>query len=373
VLAGESAGALCLGSLITQLSLRAARRLFRNTGSAGAGANEGGETMRGRGIAIGTVAVAAGLVMGALLSPPPADAVAKEIIQLQQQVSILLQNQQAMQNQMTQNFAVLKTLIGQAVDSQNQLTSSIGAMQKTIQDLQANSGTQISSMGGQVQALSDSLEDVKARIGKLSGQVATLQNTIQTIDAKVSALSGGQSSGTTSPAGTSATNPNGTGATNPNSGAAPTSPYGSGSGQSSAADAPQLPAGPPPPADLLYTNALRDYTSGNYNLSSQEFRQYLKYYGNTDLASNAHFYLGEIDYAQGKYTKAIGEYNQVLNNYPNSFKRADARLKKAYALLKLRENSPAIAELRRVIRENPGTEQARKAEARLRELGVSVR
>ena len=131
-----------------------------------------------------------------------------------------------------------------------------------------------------------------------------------------------------------------------------------------------MPAGPAPPADLLYTNALRDFTSGNYSLANQEFRQYLQFYGNTDLASNAYFYLGEIAYNQGRYPDAIGEYDQVLNNYPHSFKRADARLKKAYALLKLHENGPAIAELRRVIRENPGTEQARKAEARLRLLHV---
>ncbi len=316
--------------------------------------------MRRRGLAIATVSVVAGLVLGALLSPPPADAVAKEIIQLQQQVSILLQNQQTMQNQMTQNFAVLKTLIGQTVDSQNQLTSAMGSMQKTIQDLQANSGSQINSMGGQVQALSDSLEDVKARIGKLSGQVATLQNTLQTIDAKVSAISPGQSSQQPQQPGTSPTG----------SGAAPGD--GPSSGQPSNTAANQASASAPP-ADLLYTNALRDFTSGNYNLSSQEFNQYLQYYGNTDLASNAHFYLGEIAYAQRHYKTAIGEYDQVLNNYPNSFKRADARLKKAYALLRLHEKTSAISELRRVIRDNPGTEQARKAESRLRQLGIRTR
>ncbi len=260
---------------------------------------------------------------------------------------------------MTQNFAVLKTLVGQVADSQNQLTSTMGSMQKTIQDLQANSGSQINTMAGQVQALSDSLEDVKARLGKLSGQVATAQNSLQTIDAKVSALGGGQTQPGASPTDAPPAS-QGQGATPGD--APPSQPAGAG--------APQPPSGPPPPADLLYTNGLRDFTAGNYGLANQEFRQYLQFYGKTDLASNAHFYLGEIAYAQGRYPDAIGEYNQVLNNYPNSFKRADARLKKAYALLKVHENGPAIAELHRVIRENPGTEQARKAEARLRQLGV---
>jgi tol-pal system protein YbgF len=305
--------------------------------------------------------VAAGLALGALLSPPPADAVAKEIIQLQQQVSILMQNQQTMQNEMTQNFAVLKTLVGQVADSQNQLTSTMGSMQKTIQDLQANSGSQINTMAGQVQALSDGLEDVKARIGKLSGQVATAQNSLQSIDAKVSALGGGQTQPNSSPSGPAPAGQTAApGDSTPNAGQPPSANT-------------AVPSGPAPPADLLYTNGLRDFTAGNYGLANQEFQQYLQFYGKTDLASNAHFYLGEIAYAQGRYPDAIGEYNQVLNNYPNSFKRADARLKKAYALLKVHENGPAIAELRRVIRENPGTEQARKAEARLKELGGRAR
>jgi tol-pal system protein YbgF len=316
--------------------------------------------LRGRGIAIVTVSVAVGLVLGALLSPPPADAVAKEIIQLQQQVSILMQNQQTMQNEMTQNFAVLKTLLGQVTDSQNQLTSTMGSMQKTVQDLQANSGSQINTMAGQVQALSDSLEDVKARIGKLSGQLATAQNSLQTIDAKVSAIGGGQTQPGAAQTGASPTGQSATPGDTPPS-------------QTQGATSAQPPSGAPPPADLLYTNGLRDFTAGNYGLADQEFQQYLQFYGKTDLASNAHFYLGEIAYAQGRYPAAIGEYNQVLNNYPNSFKRADARLKKAYALLKVHENGPAIAELHRVIRDNPGTEQARKAEARLKELGVRAR
>lgn len=352
--------------------------------------------MRKRGIAITTAAVIAGLVLGALLSPPSAEAVAKEIIELQQQVAILLQNQQSMQNQMTQNFAVLKTLIGQNVDSQNKLSSTMDSLQKTIQSMQANYGSQSNSVSSQVQAVSSSLEDIDAKIDKLSGQMATEQSSLQSLDAKVSALSSG--SQTTPPGG-----PIGTGATPPTGGSQQGAAQQDGSqgaaasqnssqggtqggsqgGPTASNDAPPagVPAanntpaltGPPPPADLLYTNALRDFTSGNYNLSNQEFRQYLQYYGQTDLASNAYFYLGEIAYAQGHYPDAINEYNQVLNNYPNSFKRADARLNKAYALLKLKESGPAIAELRLVIRQNPGTEQARKAEAKLHTLGVASR
>jgi len=56
--------------------------------------------------------------------------------------------------------------------------------------------------------------------------------------------------------------------------------------------------GPAPSADTLYSNGLRDITSGKYDLARQEFQDYLKHYGDTDLASNAQFYLGEIAYSQ---------------------------------------------------------------------------
>jgi len=59
-----------------------------------------------------------------------------------------------------------------------------------------------------------------------------------------------------------------------------------------------------PPADVLYNNALRDYNSGNFQLASQEFGDYLKYYPNTDLAGNAQFYLGDVAYRQGNYEDA---------------------------------------------------------------------
>ncbi len=284
-----------------------------------------------------SLALIAGLALGAMLSPPPADAVAKEIIQLQQQVAILLQTQQAMQTQMTQSFTTLKTLLEQALDSTNRLNSTMGVLQKSIQDVQANTGARMDALSSQVQGLADGLEDLKARLGKLSDQVATTQSTVQSLDAKISAASGAQPPGTP--------------------GAAPSA----------------APAGPPPPADLLYSNALRDFMSGNYDLSQSEFQDYLRYYPNTDLASNAHFYLGEIAYQRGHYAEAVAEYDTVLTRFPNSFKRADARLKKAQALLRLNEREAAVRELRQLIRESPGSEQARKAQAQLRALGLRTR
>ena len=130
--------------------------------------------------------------------------------------------------------------------------------------------------------------------------------------------------------------------------------------------------GPPPSADTLYSNGLRDITSGKYDLARSEFQDYLKYYGDTDLASNAQFYLGEIAYSQRQYSESVGEYDKVITNYPKSFKLAPARLKKGMALLELGQKTQAIKELREVVKRYPGTEEERRARAKLKELGVAA-
>ncbi len=283
-------------------------------------------------------------VAGSLVGPRPALAVAREIIELQRDVTSILQGQKDMQTQMTEDHTVIKTLVGQSSDSVNKLNATMSGLQKSVQDVQANSGTRLDTMSTQVQGLSDNLEEIKSRIGKLNQQLVDLQNSVQAIDAR---LAGGTP--TAAPGGTS---PTGAG-TSPNA-------------------TPAAPSGPPPSADTLYSNGLRDITSGKYDLANSEFQDYLKYYADTDLASNAQFYLGEIAYSQKQYDQAVTEYEKVLTNYPKSFKLAPARLKKGMALIELNQKSAGVRELREVVKRYPGTEEERRARAKLKDLGVAV-
>jgi tol-pal system protein YbgF len=296
--------------------------------------------MRFRNIVIFVVAALAGMFCGSLMGPRPASAVAREIIDLQRDVTTLLQGQKDMSTQMTQDHTVLKTLLEQSSDNITKLNGTMGSLQKSVQDVQANSGARLDTMSTQVQGLSDNLEEIKSRLGKLNQQLVDLQNTVQSIDAKIP----GSAPTTTTP-GTTPT---------PTSGSTPTA------------------AGPAPSADMLYSNGLRDITSGKYDLARQEFTDYLKYYGNTDLASNAQFYLGEIAYAQKQYDQAAAEYDKVLVNYPKSFKLAPALLKKGLAQLELGHKSAGIRDLREVVKRYPGTEEERRARAKLKELGAAV-
>jgi tol-pal system protein YbgF len=305
--------------------------------------------MRTRNILLFSGAMFVSAVAGSLVGPRPALAVAREIIELQRDVTSILQGQKDMQTQMTQDHTVQKTLIEQSSDTVNKLNTTMSGLQKSVQDVQANSGTRLDTMSTQVQGLSDNLEEIKSRIGKLNQQLVDLQNSVQNIDAR---LAGGTPVGAPAPTGPGASAPNG-GSPSPRSDAA-------------------APGGASPSADTLYSNGLRDITSGKYDLARSEFADYLKYYGDTDLASNAQFYLGEIAYSQKQYEQAITEYDKVLSNYPKSFKLAPARLKKGMALIELGQKNPGVRELREVVKRYPGTEEERRARAKLKELGLAV-
>ncbi len=270
----------------------------------------------------------AGAAGGALLAPSPAGAVAREIIELQRDVTQLLQGERDLQRSVDEKHAVQKTLLEQSLDAVSKLNTTMGGLQKTVQDLQANSSTRLDSMATQVQGLGDNFQDVQARLSKINQQLADLQNTLQSLDSKLS---------TPAPPPPTTSSP-----------------------------------GLPPSADVLYANGLRDFNGAKYDLARQEFLDYLRYYGDTDLASNAQFYIGEIYFTQKQYKQAVGEYDKVVTNYPKSFKLAPAHLKKGLALLELGQKASAIREFREVSRRFPGTEEEHRAQAKLKELGVAT-
>jgi tol-pal system protein YbgF len=302
--------------------------------------------MRIRNIAIFSAVILASALAGSLVGPRPAEAVARELIDLQRDVTTLLQGQKDLSDRVIQDHTMMKTLVEQSSDNVGKLAATMGSLQKSVQDVQANSGARLDTMSTQVQGLSDNLEEIKSRLGKLNQQLVDLQNSVQSVDAKISGNAPATSGGTATPT----------------------------AGVVSPANSSAVPAGTPAPpsANTLYESGLADIRSGKQELARSEFQDYLKYYGTTDLASNAQFYLGEIAYAQKNYDLAVNEYDKVLSNYPKSFKLAPAQLKKAMALIQLGQKTAGVRELREVVKRYPGTEEDRLARAKLKELGVAA-
>ena len=305
--------------------------------------------MRIRWVLFFGAAMLAGALGGTLFGPVPAGAVAREIVELQSGVTQLIQGQQSMQTEITQNAAVQRTLVEQSLDAVNKLNTSMSAVQKTTQDFSAASGARLDTMGTQVQGLSDNVADLQARLGKLDQKLTDVQNTLQNVDSKLA--SPAPAPGSALPPAMSAPPPSNSG---PGASMAPAS------------------TGPPISADVLYSNALRDINGKHYDLATQEFQDYLRYYGDTDLASNAQFYLGEVAFMQNQFQVALEAYNRVIENYPKSFKTASARMRKGFCLAELGQKASAVRELRAVVRLYPGTDEARRASAKLKEMGATA-
>ncbi len=267
------------------------------------------------------------------LAASPVFGVSKEILQILQQLDTLQQTLQNLQRAVDVQRGELRALLEQSNRNVDIMKTRVEETEKSTQQNMASMNARLDTITSQVQALSESLEETKARMAKLSDQMAQTQNLIQTLNA----------------------------ASQPPANKTPGSPGG---------DA-HPPANVPDP-DTLYNTGLMNYTSGQYQLAVQAFQEYLQYYGDTDRASNAQYYIGECYYGQGNYAQAVKEYDKCLERYPNGNKQAAAQLKKGMALVELGQKEAAVRELRAVLQRYPNQHEADLAWQRLRKLGVNV-
>jgi len=267
----------------------------------------------------------------------PGYAVSKETLQMMQQLDALQQAVQNLQKTVDTQAAVLKTLIEQASDNVNKIKSNMDDLRDTTQKNLATSNAHLDSMTTQIQALSESLDETKSRIGKLGEQLTQTQNIIQTLSAP-----------SQSP------------------GVPPGAPAAPGPGGE------LKPQANVPDPDSLYNSGLSYYNGGQYDLAIQAFQDYLHFYGETDRASNAQFYIADSYYTQKNYKNAITEYDKCIERYPQGNKAAAAQLKKGFALIELGEKSAGLRELRSLIAQYPNSREADLARQRLKKLGYSV-
>ena len=274
-----------------------------------------------------TVLAAALIFVACTARPAVAQNTKSQLIQIQTQLQIMQDSMTKMQQSFDERMGVMKEMVTTQTDNVNKMGIAVQNLQKTLGSQTTDASTKVDQISGQIQALHDSVDELKARMAKLSKQLDDIQAAQHSIP---------------TPGG---------------------SPGGSPTGPGAASQA--------PPADQLYNDALRDYNAGKNELASQEFAQYLQFYGNTDLAGNAQFYLGEVQYRQGNLNGAVQSYNKVLDQYPGGNKAAAAQLKKGYALLDLGQKSEGIVELRSLIARYPKSPEASQAKDRLTKLGVA--
>jgi tol-pal system protein YbgF len=272
----------------------------------------------------------------------------KDIQELQRDVAMLQDQVRNMQRSIDEKFGAMQTMLQQTLDSANRTNTAVAVMQSRFNDAvkeQQNSmGPQINNVGQKLdqmaedfRAVRESVLDMNTRMGKLDAKMADLQNLINTIQRP------------------------------------PAAPPPTGD-QPRGQVVPEAQSGPPPgvQAETTYTNAYRDYKAGKNDLAMQEFTDYLKWFGSTQFAPNAQYYVGDIYYRNKDYNNALQAFDLVLEHYSDNNKTADAHYMKGLSLLGLGRNDSAAREFRDVYTRYPDTDVAAQAKARLRDLGLSV-
>jgi tol-pal system protein YbgF len=219
----------------------------------------------------------------------------------------------------------MNLLVQQDADAVKQITTALNGLNATLQKQQSEGGSRTDQISGQLQSLNDTMDELKVRLTKVTKQLEDMQAAQQSMAATQATTQATQ----------------------------------------------QAQAQAPPP-DVLYNNGLRDYNGAKNDLALQEFSDYIKFYPNTDLAGNAFYYLGEIQFRGGNYDQAAQSYDNVLQNFPSGNKATSAQLKKGFSLIELGKQAEGVTELRRVIQRYPHSPEALQARDRLRKLGVAV-
>lgn len=286
-------------------------------------------------------------VLALLIAPAYAPAANREMQELQRDVGLLQEQVKALQNSQNERLTELKTLVQQALDNANRANTGVAVIQNGFQQSLKDLGSQVESkVVGPVVGLSTRMDQMSTDLRTLQGAVADLTNLFGKLQSQLTDLNNAVKVLQAPPA-------------------APPPAPGAGPGPAAANDTPTV------PATDLYNNAQRDRSSGKLDLAVQEFADYLKWYGNTDLAPNAQFYIAYIHYSQANYDDALKEFDAVLEKYPDDInKRPDALYYKGMTLLRLGRRTQGGEEFKELLKRYPNHDLSRQACSQLTTMGL---
>jgi len=269
-----------------------------------------------------------------LVSPPLWAGPSKEIVQLQRDVALLDDRVRSLQRSIDEGMGALRALAQRTLDRvnagntanavlQTTFKERLGQQEKSLLAPVASLGAKFDQMSSEFQAVRESISDLTARLKRLDQQIADLDNAVRVIKAPPPPPPAVESQG-----------------------------------------------GPPPgvSAQSLYQSATNDKLSGKLDLALQEFTDYLRYFGDTDLAASSQFYIGEIYYRKRDLLSALEAFDRVLEQYPKSDKAPDALYMKAMTLVKQGRRTRAVQELNKLIRDYPYSDLVSKAKAEVTRL-----
>jgi TolA-binding protein len=286
------------------------------------------------------VSIALGAILFAL-APAQSYGASKEIQELQRDVAQLQEQLKQLQQSQDRQLAEIRVLVQQSLSAANDANKSVAVIQsgfqQNLRDQEAKVvapvvglSSRMDQVSGEMRTLQQAVSDLTGLMSKMQAQLTDLGNAVKVMAAPP---------------------------------APPPTLSGATGGTASASEVPTM------SATDLYNNASRDRTSGKLDLALQGFSDYLKFYGNTELAPNAQFYIAWIHASQGDYESALEEYDLVLEKYPDNNKTADALYGKGIALTKLGRRTDGAREFQELMKRFPTNALAPQACTQLTNLG----
>lgn len=258
---------------------------------------------------------------------------------------------------LTQDVRDMKTAIDRAAASAEQGAQSSRTNGQSLQNLdrmvadrlreqEQRFGVPVAAMSTKVDeisreniALRSQMEDMSAQMKKMQAQMKDLTDAVQMLVANVGR---------------------------------PQAPAAAAPGTPGAPDAGPVPNAPPPGSspEQLYTEALTAKQASKPDAALDQFQRYLRWYGNTDLASSAQFHIGDIHFGGSRLDDALRSFDKVLTDFPEGPKYPDAMYMKGLCYLKLGQKDKAAVEFRNVNRRYPQSTAGKLAKDQLTDLGL---
>lgn len=266
------------------------------------------------------------------------------IKEIQRDLLIMQDAIRTLKSSQDEKMATLQVLVQNTLDAANKANTSVATLDTAMRDRMrdqerllvapvAGVGSKVDTMSNDFAGVREAVTDLSSRMGKLQNQIADINSAIKMLAAP--------------PPPPPSDNP--AAASNPNGPPAGTS------------------------AEAIYNGAMRDKSAGNSDLAIEQFQNYLKWFGNTDLAPNAQYYIGEIKYLRGDLDGALIAFDLLLEKYPDNPKTSDAMLQKGRALAKAGFKAEARQEFTALVKKFPRHENAAKAKTELATLSAPAR
>jgi TolA-binding protein len=282
----------------------------------------------------------ASLILACLaLLPAPGLSVNKEHEAIMREIQALSAEVQKLQK-LDERVLELRLLLQQTLDMATKANTSVSLLERDMKERMREQektlvapvsglGSKVDQMADEFRFVKENMSEVNSRVGKLQTKLVDVENAVKTIQLT------------------------------------PPPPPPSN---------PQVEA-PKPTASLndLYEGALKDLLGGKYDLAMAGFNDVLKYYPKSERACASEYYIGDIHYRKEKLEEALVRFESVVDNHGEDCdKHADAMYMKAKTLGKGGERTKAGQAYRELKTKHPQKEWLDKANAGLRELGLST-